>query len=289
MSVLFVALLFSFAVATLERSQRETLHDFFDGMFAAVMKMTSFVIKLMPLAVWAFVHNFMQDLKGQEVLAGLALYLLCVLLANVLQACIVLPVFLKSKGLSPLQAFRAMWPALTIAFFSKSSVAALPSAVKCTETELGVSRKVSRFSLPICITVNMNACAGFILITVLFVSQSNGVHFSMLEMVTWIGIATVAAIGNAGVPMGCYMLSSAFLAAMGVPMQLMVIILPFYALIDMFESAVNVWSDACVTVMVDKDLKADSAMGEDLEASSAAVTVLENDLKVDESSSVIQR
>ena len=114
---------------------------------------------------------------------------------------------------------------------------------------------MARFSLPLCITINMNACAAFILITVLFVSQSNGVVYSPLELVAWIFVATIAAIGNAGVPMGCYMLSSAFLAAMGIPLHLLVVILPFYAFIDMLESGINVWSDSCVTAMVDKDLQ----------------------------------
>ncbi|WP_095210087.1 dicarboxylate/amino acid:cation symporter [Endozoicomonas ascidiicola] len=254
MSMLFLALLFSFSVICLEPKHRSNLNAFYDSMFAAVMKMTSFVLKLMPLAVWSFVNLFVQDLHGQEVLTELALYLACILVANVIQAGVVLPVFLKSKGFSPWQTARVMWPALTIAFFGKSSVAALPSSVECAE-KLGVQSNVARFSLPICTTINMNACAAFILITVLFVAQSSGVAFSTFEMVVWIGIATVAAIGNAGVPMGCYMMSSAFLAAMGVPLQLLVIILPFYALIDMFESAVNVWSDACVTVMVNKELQ----------------------------------
>ena len=80
------------------------------------------------------------------------------------------------------------------------------------------------------------------------------------EMLIWIVLATIAAIGNAGVPMGCFFLTSALLAAMNVPLTLMGVILPFYSLIDMLESAINVWSDASVTAAVDRDLarKADT-------------------------------
>lgn len=255
MGVLFLALLLSAAIITLESKQKSVLHSFFGSMFAAIMKMTGLILKLMPLAVWAFVNLFIHDLQNQKILQDLALYLLCILLANIIQAGLILPMFLKFKGLSPWRTMKAMWPALTVAFFAKSSAAALPYAVECAEKTLGVQSKVARFSLPLCITVNMNACAAFILITVLFVSQSNGVMFSPLELFSWILIASIAAIGNAGVPMGCYMLSSAFLAAMGVPLQLLVIILPFYALIDMLESAINVWSDSCVTAMVNADLQ----------------------------------
>ncbi len=261
MGVLFLALLLSAATISLENKHKTVLHSFFDSMFAAIMKMTGLILKLMPLAVWAFVNLFIHDLQNQKILQDLALYLLCVLLANIIQAGLILPMFLKFKGLSPWQTMKAMWPALTVAFFAKSSAAALPYAVESAEKSLRVQSKVARFSLPLCITINMNACAAFILITVLFVSQSNGITFSPLELFSWILIASIAAIGNAGVPMGCYMLSSAFLAAMGVPLQLLVIILPFYALIDMLESAINVWSDSCVTAMVNADLQPDMISG----------------------------
>ncbi|MDP0590028.1 MAG: dicarboxylate/amino acid:cation symporter [Candidatus Endonucleobacter bathymodioli] len=253
--VLFIALLLSAAVLSLGDEHKTVLHSLFASLFAAIMKMTSFILKLMPLAVWAFVTLFANELKNQGVLHGLTIYLVCILLANLIQALLVLPLFLKIKGISPWAALQAMWPALAMAFFTKSSSAALPSAVDCIEKRLGVSSRIARITMPLCITVNMNACAAFILITVLFVSQSNGIEYSTLELISWIFIATLAAIGNAGVPMGCYMLSSAFLSAMGVPLHLLVIILPFYAFIDMLESAINVWSDSCVTAVVDKDMQ----------------------------------
>lgn len=70
-------------------------------------------------------------------------------------------------------------------------------------------------------------------------------------------IATIAAIGNAGVPMGCFFLSASLLASMNVPITLMGIILPFYSLIDMLETALNVWSDSCVAKVVDEKVKQD--------------------------------
>lgn len=256
--VLLLALLLSAAILSLESSHKSTLSELFDSLFAAVMKMTSFILLFMPIAIWSFITLFAKELKSAPVLQGLAMYLLCILLANIIQAILILPTLLKVKSISPWTAIHAMWPALTIAFFSKSSSAALPSAVDCAENRLGISRRVTRFSMPLCITVNMNACAAFILITVLFVSQAHGIEYSIPELVGWIFIAMLAAVGNAGVPMGCYMLSSAFLSAMGVPLQLMVIILPFYALIDMLESAINVWSDACVTALVEQEVQRSS-------------------------------
>jgi Na+/H+-dicarboxylate symporter len=143
-----------------------------------------------------------------------------------------------------------MLPALSFAFFSKSSTAAMPTAIDCAENQLNVSPKVARFSFPLCTSINMNACAAFILITVMFIAQSQGVTFTYTDKITWIAIATIAAIGNAGVPMGCFFIASALLTTMNLPLTLMGIILPFYALLDMLESAINIWSDSCVTLAV---------------------------------------
>ncbi|MEM7494556.1 MAG: dicarboxylate/amino acid:cation symporter [Myxococcota bacterium] len=254
MSVLLLATLLSLAVLGLPRERRKRLHTLFDDLFSAVMGLTAIILKLLPLAVWAFVADFYTQL-GHRTLGSLALYLLCVVAANILQAGVVLPLLLLRKGFSPLRAFRCMLPALTVAFFAKSSSAALPAAIQSAETRLGLPKSVTRFSFPLCTTINMNACAAFILITVLFVSMHHGVTYSSWELVGWVFIATLAAVGNAGVPMGCYLLASAILASLHIPLHLMGVILPFYALIDMLESAINVWSDACVSCAVAADLQ----------------------------------
>src|SRR6202035_4135172 len=92
------------------------------------------------------------------------------------------------------------------------------------------------------------------------VSMSQGLVITYAEMVGWIFIATLAAVGNAGVPMGCFFLSTAFLAAMNVPLNILGVILPFYALIDMIETSINVWSDSCVTVVVQKEIPQDASL-----------------------------
>jgi len=136
------------------------------------------------------------------------------------------------------------------------SGATLPVTLQCAKERLGISEKTAGFSLPFCTAVNMNACAGFITITVLFVAMSNGMTFSVFELLAWVLVATIAAIVNAGVPMGCYFLSLALLTTMNVPLNLMFVLLPFYAMIDMVDTAINVCSDAFVTAAVDTDLQA---------------------------------
>jgi Na+/H+-dicarboxylate symporter len=251
--VLLFAMVLSFAALTLPNENRKVLHSFFASLYAAIMKVTTWIVQLMPVAIWSFITLFMRDMQEGLEIKSLALYLSCVVLANLVQAFIVLPTLLKSKDISPIRVAKGMFPALSIAFFTKSSNAALPMAMKCAEERVGISRKVASFSLPLCTTINMNGCAAFILTTVLFVSMSNGIHYSMAEMIVWIFIATIAAVGNAGVPMGCYFLASAFLAAMNVPLNILGIILPFYTLVDMLETAINVWSDSCVATIVYKE------------------------------------
>lgn len=252
--VLLLAIMMSMATLTLADTNRVTLHTLFKSLFLAVMKITTWIVSLMPIAIFAFIALFIRDMHAGLEVKSIAKYLLVVLAANFVQAVIILPLFLKFKGISPVKTFKGMMPALSLAFFSKSSSAALPLAISCAENNLKLNSRIAGFSLPLCTTINMNACAAFILSTVLFVCMSNGMQFSVAELCGWVFVATLAAIGNAGVPMGCFFLSSAILASMNVPLNLLGVILPFYSLIDMLESAINVWSDSCVTVMVEKDV-----------------------------------
>lgn len=259
--VLFIAMMFSVAILSLPSQNRAVLHSFFSSLYAAIMKITTWIVRLMPIAIWAFIALFIKDMRQGLEVKSLALYLACVIIANLVQAMVVLPLLLKFKKVSPLRLAKGMMPALSVAFFTKSSSAALPMAMRCAQENVKIAPKVANFTLPLCTTINMNACAAFILITVLFVSMSNGVLFSGPEMFLWIFIATIAAVGNAGVPMGCYFLASAFLAAMNVPLNILGIILPFYTMIDMLESAINVWSDSCVAAVVDKEVADEEAQG----------------------------
>lgn len=122
------------------------------------------------------------------------------------------------------------------------------------ETRMGVSPRVSRFVLPLCTTINMNGCAAFIAVTSLYVLQNGGMTIDFATIAMWVSISVIAAIGNAGVPMGCYFLTLSLMTGMGAPVAVMGVILPIYTIIDMIETAENVWSDSCVCTMVGKDM-----------------------------------
>lgn len=269
--VMIMAMLLSIASLGLPQEKRAHLHSLFSSLFAAVLRIINWMIAVMPLAIAAFIILFMKDLRGGLEVKNLGIYLACVVAANLIQGLVVLPIVLKLKGIPPIKLAKAMMPALYVAFFTKSSNATLPLAMKCAEERANIPRNIAGFSFPLCTTINMNGCAAFILITVLFVAMSNGMVFSPMEMIGFLFIAVVAAVGNAGVPMGCYFLSSAILAAMNMPLNLLGVILPFYTLIDMLETAINVWSDSCVTAVVHKEVAetAPSVIGNNEEIATA--------------------
>lgn len=209
----------------------------------------------LPLGIVAFAAQLSAQLSAGVVMASLGKYVAVILGGNIIQFFVVLPLFLLARGLNPLRTMGKMVPAVLMALFTKSSAATLPVTMQTAETRLGVSSKVSRFVLPICTTINMNGCAAFILVTSLFLMQNGGMPLPWTTMIFWLFISVISAIGNAGVPMGCYFLTLSLMTGVGAPVGIMGIILPIYTIIDMIETAENVWSDSCVCAMVDNDMR----------------------------------
>jgi Na+/H+-dicarboxylate symporter len=212
------------------------------------------LIWALPLGIVAFSAQLSAQVSAGVVADSIGKYVLVVLGGNVVQFFVVLPLFLLARGLNPLHVLGKMMPAVLMALFTKSSAATLPVTMETAEERLGVSKKIARFVLPICTTINMNGCAAFILVTSLFVMQNGGTPLTWSAIILWIIISVVSAVGNAGVPMGCYFLTLSLMSGIGAPITVLGIILPIYTIIDMVETAENVWSDSCVAAMVDKDL-----------------------------------
>ena len=189
------------------------------------------------------------------IVGALGKYTAVVIGGNLIQFFLVLPLFLAARGLNPVKVFRRMSPALAVALFTKSSAATLPVTIASAEQNMRINPAISRFLLPICCTINMNGCAAFILVTSLFVMQNAGMELTLGGMIAWLFVAVLSAIGNAGVPMGCYFLTLSLMSGIGAPIGLMGIILPIYTIIDMIETAENVWSDSCVASMTQHDLR----------------------------------
>ena len=214
------------------------------------------LIWTLPLGIVAFSAQLLAQVSAGVVADSIGKYVLVVLGGNVIQFFVVLPLFLLARGLNPLHVLGKMMPAVLMALFTKSSAATLPVTMQSAEERLGVRKEISRFVLPICTTINMNGCAAFILVTSLFVMQNGGTPLTLGTILLWILISVVSAIGNAGVPMGCFFLTLSLMSGIGAPVAILGIILPIYTIIDMVETAENVWSDSCVCAMTDHDIKA---------------------------------
>ena len=212
------------------------------------------LIWTLPLGIVAFSAQLSAQVSAGVVADSIGKYVLVVLGGNVIQFFVVLPLFLLARSLNPIHVLGRMMPAVLMALFTKSSAATLPVTMDTAENRLGVKKNIARFVLPICTTINMNGCAAFILVTSLFVMQNGGTPLTWSTILLWILISVISAIGNAGVPMGCYFLTLSLMSGIGAPVAILGIILPIYTIIDMVETAENVWSDSCVCAMTDHDL-----------------------------------
>ena len=213
------------------------------------------LIWTLPLGIVAFSAQLSAQVSAGVVADSIGKYVLVVLGGNAIQFFVVLPLFLLARGLNPIHVLSKMMPAVMMALFTKSSAATLPVTMESAEQRLGVRKEIARFVLPICTTINMNGCAAFILVTSLFVMQNGGTTLTLGTILLWLLISVVSAVGNAGVPMGCFFLTLSLMSGIGAPVAILGIILPIYTIIDMVETAENVWSDSCVCAMTDHDLQ----------------------------------
>ena len=224
------------------------------GLQELLFLLIRWLIWTLPLGIVAFSAQLSAQVSAGVVADSIGKYVLVVLGGNVIQFFVILPLFLLARGLNPVHVLGRMMPAVLMALFTKSSAATLPVTMETAENRLGVKKNVARFVLPICTTINMNGCAAFILVTSLFVMQNGGTPLTWTTILLWVFISVISAVGNAGVPMGCYFLTLSLMSGIGAPVAILGIILPIYTIIDMVETAENVWSDSCVTAMVDHDL-----------------------------------
>ena len=255
LSLLLLAFAIGFGLSKLPESENKAIVvKFLLGLQELLFLLIRGLIWTLPLGIVAFSAQLSAQVSAGVVADSIGKYVLVVLGGNVIQFFVVLPLFLLARGLNPIHILSKMTPAVLMALFTKSSAATLPVTMNTAEDRLGIRSKIARFVLPICTTINMNGCAAFILVTSLFVMQQGGTPITWGTILLWILISVISAVGNAGVPMGCYFLTLSLMSGIGAPVAVLGIILPIYTIIDMVETAENVWSDSCVSAMVDKDL-----------------------------------
>lgn len=256
LGLLIICFAVGIALSKMPESAAKTalLHGF-SGLQDLLFTLIRWLIAILPIGIVAFAAQLTSQVGGGVMVDSLGKYTIVIIGGNLAQIFIVLPLFLLSRGINPLKTAKGMSQAVMMAFFTKSSAATLPVTMQNAEKNVGINPKVSRFVLPICTTINMNGCAAFILVTSLFVMQNNGIALSIPTMILWLFISVFAAVGNAGVPMGCYFLTLSLMSGIGANIGIMGIILPIYTIIDMVETAENVWSDSCVCAITNKSFQ----------------------------------
>lgn len=254
LSILIIAAAVGLALAFMPQTEnKDAVIKVVKGLQELLYALIRALIWALPLGIVAFAAQLAAQVTAGMIVGSLGKYVAVILGGNLIQFFVVLPLFLIARGLNPLKVLKAMSPAVLMALFTKSSAATLPVTMSSAENNLKVKPEVARFVLPICTTINMNGCAAFILVTSLFVMQ-HSMTLDMPTMVLWFFIAVISAISNAGVPMGCYFLTLSLMVGQGAPVGIMGIILPIFTIIDMIETAENVWSDSCVCAMTNKDM-----------------------------------
>ena len=256
LSILIVSFVFGFAISKMQESDKKTaILNVINGFQEMVFKVIGWIIAILPIGIIAFTAQLINEMSAHIAMESIGKYVAVVLSGNLIQFFIVLSIFLLIRGINPAKHFKNMIPAILTSLITKISAATLPVTMDCVENRVKCDKKFSRFILPMCTTINMNGCAAFILVTSLFVMKNGGVQLDLITVITWILISVISAVGNAGVPMGCFFLTLSLMAGKGMPIGVMGVILPIYAVIDMIETAVNIYSDSCVCAMTNKDLK----------------------------------
>ena len=182
-------------------------------------------------------------------------YMAAVFLALGIQCFVVYQGMLKGfTGLSPITFIKKFLPVMGFAFSTATSNATIPLSIETLEREMGVSRKISSFTIPLGATINMDGTAIMQGVAVVFAAQAFGIPLGIPDYVTVIATATLASIGTAGVPgVGLITLSMVF-NSVGLPIEGIALITGIDRILDMARTAVNITGDAvCTTIVASQD------------------------------------
>ncbi|WP_458453593.1 dicarboxylate/amino acid:cation symporter [Methanobrevibacter sp.] len=231
------------------KEETQLIGDFFTQANRVMMEMTSIVMKFAPIGVFCLMAKTFGSL-GIEGILPLSKYFLCVILGLVIQAFIVYPSLLVIfTRLNPIKFFKRFFSVMFFAFSSSTSNATIPLNMDKL-SEMGVSRDVSSFTIPLGATINMDGTAIMQGVAVMFAAQAYGIDLGTSALLTVIFTAVMASVGTAGVPsVGLVTLTMVF-NSVGLPIEAIGIIFGIDHILDMFRTAVNITGDAICTIIV---------------------------------------
>ena len=232
--------------------------NFFSQFNEIMMEMTMMVMSLAPFGVFCLIAKTFSGI-GFDAFIPLLKYMCCVLLALAVQCFVVYMVMLKIfTGLSPIRFIKKFFPVMAFAFSTATSNATIPLSIDTLAEKMGVSRRISSFTIPLGATINMDGTAIMQGVAVVFASQAFGIPLGIREYIMVIATATLASIGTAGVPsVGLITLSMVF-NSVGLPIEGITLIMGIDRILDMARTAVNITGDAvCTTVVASQNKELD--------------------------------
>lgn len=254
LGLIVFSLLFGFFVTRIEKQYSTSQFNFWQGLYLVMLKITNLVIKFAPIGVFGLVGKVVAGMDAEnldDLLNALFWFTFSVIGALALHALVVMPLLLRFvAGVNPLRHYQAMAPALLTAFTTASSSATLPLTIKCVEENAGVSNKTASFVLPLGATINMDGTALYECVAAMFIAQAFGLELSFVTQFTIVLVALLTSIGVAGIPSASLVAITIILTTIGLPIEAVGLILAVDRILDMFRTAVNVFSDSCGAVII---------------------------------------
>ncbi len=262
LGLIFFSLLFGFFMTRIEKKYADSMQAFWQGVFQVMMKITDWVMLFAPIGVFGLVAKVVAS-TGYSAFVPLMWFFLSVIAGLAVHFLIVLPLLLYLVGrVNPLNHYRAMAPALLTAFSTSSSAATLPLSMECVEKNAGVSNRTSSFVLPLGATINMDGTALYECVAAIFIAQAYGIELGFVQQFTIVLMALVTSIGVAAIPSASLVAIAIILAAVGLPVEAIGLILAVDRILDMCRTSVNVFSDSCGAVIIARLTGEEGVLGE---------------------------
>jgi Na+/H+-dicarboxylate symporter len=250
LQVIFFAIMFGIAVTMIPGGKGKVLIDFFDAVSDGMTQLVHIIMKFAPIGVCALIAAVVGRF-GAQILLSLVKYALVVLAGLALHMGLIYSLAVRIFAhMSPLFFFRGVRPAQIIAFTTSSSNATLPVTIECAEENLGVSKDVASFVLPLGATINMDGTALYQGVAAVFIAQVYGIPLTILNQITIVLMATLASIGTAGVPSVGIITLTMVLRSVGLPLEGIALILGVDRILDMCRTIVNITGDLSAAVIV---------------------------------------
>lgn len=249
LGLIVFSLLFGFFMTRITKEHSEALFKVSHGVYETMMALTMFIMKFTPIGVFALIAKTVA-MTGFDAFLPLLWFFIAVVVALSLHTFVVYPILLSLAGVSPKKHFTAMMPALLTAFSTASSSSTLPLTIKSIEENAGVSKRTSSFVLPLGATVNMDGTALYECVAAMFLAQAYGIELGLSTQFTIVLIALLTSIGVAGIPAASLVAITIILAAIGLPLEAVGLILVTDRILDMCRTSVNVFGDSCAAVVI---------------------------------------